>query len=1019
MVPRTFSFLALLGMLALGLGALAPPVEAQYFGRNKVRYRSFDFKILKTEHFDVYYYEEERVAAEHAARMAERWYARLSRLLDHQLSGRQPLILYASHPDFEQTNAIEGDLGEGTGGVTEFAKRRIVLPLGVSLAESDHVIGHELVHAFQFDITGQRRSAGAVDPNVARLPLWFIEGMAEYLSIGPRDPNTAMWMRDATQRNELPKLSKLTHPKYFPYRYGQAVWAFLAGRWGDRSVGTILKSAATSGDAEMAIAKVAGMSSDSVSAAWHDALRAWNATVDTAATPDRFARVIVKERGGIGRLNVSPALSPDGRRLVFLSERDLFSIEAYLADAQTGRVIRRITRTAVDPHYQSLQFIQSAGAWAPDGKRFAFGAVSDGQPLISIVDVESGRTLREMRFRDLDEVFDPSWSPDGNAIVFSALEGGATDLHVIELESGRRRRLTNDLFADLAPDWSPDGRSIAFVTDRFGTRLDDLSHGNERLALIDPEGGEIQAIPGFPEGKHIDPDWSPDSKSLYFVSDHGGISNVHRVTLEGGAIAQVTRMRTGVSGITRLGPAFSVAAGRLVFSAYADGHLALYMIDSPEVLAGGPPAVPREGFDPAALPPTDRATSEVVDLARDPSLGLAAAASPQITPYRAGLSLDHVSQVGLGVSSGGGGIAVGGGSTLFWSDMLGNHRLATLLQVSNYGGSFLNNVASIVAYENRKARWNWGLSAGQIPYIERFIEVDQGSFNGEPATRIQDHRFWQIDREVQGSLVYPLSRVRRFEVGGGYRNIAFEDETQTQIYSDVNGNLLLDETVEADSIDALNLATSYAAYVYDNSLFGGTSPILGQRYRLEVSPVFGGLNFVGALADFRRYQGLVRPLTLAGRILHLGRYGGSAEDDRIGALFIGYPWLVRGYDVESFSIEELGQSGLDPSIYNRLLGSRVAVANLELRLPLFGPAGLIRSANFLPIEAGVFYDAGVAWTRSEEASFLGGPRKPVTSEGLALRINALGIVIVELDYVHPNDRPDKGWYWQFALQPGF
>jgi len=81
--------------LALGclIVALASSVEAQYFGRNKVRYRSFDFRVLQTEHFDVYFYSSERNGVDVAARLAERWYARLERLFTHTRSGRQPLIL--------------------------------------------------------------------------------------------------------------------------------------------------------------------------------------------------------------------------------------------------------------------------------------------------------------------------------------------------------------------------------------------------------------------------------------------------------------------------------------------------------------------------------------------------------------------------------------------------------------------------------------------------------------------------------------------------------------------------------------------------------------------------------------------------------------------------------------------------------------------------------------------------------------------------------------------------------------
>ena len=178
--------------------ALESPASAQYFGRNKVQFKDLDFQVLKTEHFDIYFYPEEREGIDIAARMSERWLARLERLFAHQLRGRQPLVLYASHPDFEQTNAIQGELGEGTGGVTEPLRRRIVLPLGGPLADTDHVIGHELVHAFQFDMTTGPNSAPGQN-GAERLPLWFIEGMAEYLSLGPVDPNTAMWLRDAAR----------------------------------------------------------------------------------------------------------------------------------------------------------------------------------------------------------------------------------------------------------------------------------------------------------------------------------------------------------------------------------------------------------------------------------------------------------------------------------------------------------------------------------------------------------------------------------------------------------------------------------------------------------------------------------------------------------------------------------------------------------------------------------------------------------------------------------------------------
>src|SRR5262249_55498849 len=128
------------GMLAFTV-TWTKDASAQYFGRNKVQYKTLKFQVMKTEHFDIYFYPSEREGIDISARLAERWNARLERLLEHKLRGRQPLVLYASHPDFEQTNAIEGELGEGTGGVTEPLKRRIVLPLGGPIGDTDHVIG--------------------------------------------------------------------------------------------------------------------------------------------------------------------------------------------------------------------------------------------------------------------------------------------------------------------------------------------------------------------------------------------------------------------------------------------------------------------------------------------------------------------------------------------------------------------------------------------------------------------------------------------------------------------------------------------------------------------------------------------------------------------------------------------------------------------------------------------------------------------------------------------------------------
>src|SRR5262249_13160734 len=161
----------------------------------------------------------------------------------------------------------------------------------------------------------------------------------------------------------------------------------------------------------------------------------------------------------------------------------------------------------------------SAGAWENDSRRIAIATVTGGRPAIAIFDAQSGRKEREIQIADVDEIINPTWAPDGHAVCFTGMSHGLTDLYVFDLNAAHLKGLTNDPFADLQPAWSPDGKRIAFATDRFSSNLTTLSIGAYRLAVIDPESGEIQQVRAFTSGKNINPQWSPDSAALYFISD--------------------------------------------------------------------------------------------------------------------------------------------------------------------------------------------------------------------------------------------------------------------------------------------------------------------------------------------------------------------------------------------------------------------------------------------------------------------------------------------------------------------
>lgn len=1028
--PRSLPLL--LGAMLCAVTTLA---EAQQFGRNKVQYETFDFRIARTERFDIYFYPETRDATELTARLAERWDARLTRLLDHTLSSRQPLIMYAAPAHFRQTNVIGGALGEGTGGVTEGGRRRIVMPYASALADTDHVLGHELVHAYQYDLAAQvaLRAGQAGMAGLSGLPLWYIEGMAEYLSVGRESPLTAMWVRDAILNEKLPTVENLDDPEFFPYRWGQALWAYIGGRWGDAAVRNMLITGLGSGDPQEAIAAVLGIDHEQLTADWHEALQRHYAAAIAPAAPMPRVGTRLTEPGDIGgRLNVSPSLSPDGRRVAFLSERDVFSIDLYVADAHTGEVIRQLTRTAIDPHYSSLQFIESAGAWSPDGARLAVAAVAQGRPEIAIYVVESGKVERRIRLGDLDGAFMPAWSPDGTAIALVGQDGGLSDLYRLDLASERLDALTDDAFAVFHPSWSPDGRQIAYATDRFTTDLEQLDFGALQLAVIDVASKQVRAIDAFAEGKHINPHWTPDGRGLVFIAQPDGIDNVYEMPLDGRP-RRVTNLYTGVAGITATSPALALASrsGDLVFTAYEDGQHLLYRLDAAArtraAETAGRLAHATAGILPPVVPAVDASASTVAALLANAALGLPASDVPLETqPYDANLQLDFVATptVTVGADRLGG---FGGGSLAFFlSDMLGNHSVGIAVQSNmSFNDEFsVDDIGGGVLYRNLSRRWNWGVQADQTPFRSGYAGSSVGLVDGTNAVIDQTVIFRQVDRGVSGLLQYPFNEAQRVEFSAGVRNLGFSQTVRTRAFDVSTGQQLIDDRRDlTPDGSTLTLGQASAALVYDTSSSGATSPILGQRYRFEASPTFGDISYTSLLADYRRYFMPVQFYTLAFRAMHYGRYGAAAEDPRLAPLFIGYPSLVRGYDVGTFEQRDCPPSA-DGSCeaLDRLVGSRIAVANAEFRFPLLRPFGVNRNMyGPVPVEVALFGDAGAAWDGNDGtgAPFYRSDGKIVSSAGVALRVNALGFAIVQLSYAKPFQRSERGWVWQFSLAPGF
>ena len=1020
---RLASFVALLAWCL----AATSPAAAQYFGRNKVQYDDFDFKILRTDHFDVYFYPPERTAVEDASRMAERWYQRHSRTFLREFQERKPIIFYANDADFQQTNIISGQIGQGTGGVTESLKERVVMPLTGIYDETNHVLGHELVHSFQYDIALNRRDS--TNFRMQNLPLWLVEGMAEYLSVGRVDPHTAMWLRDAAMREDLPTIEQLSRgQEYFPYRYGQAYMAYIGGKYGDASVANIYKLSGRTGP-DSAIAYTLNIRPDSLSEEWIQSVRnTYLPLMEGRTPPSEAGRPLLTEKRTGGRINISPAISPNGRYVAFLSERDIFNINLFIADTQTGEVVEELQGPAADPHFDALRFINSAGTWSPDGNRFAFIAFDEGDNEIAIWNVEEGEITRRFSVQNVTAMRNPSWSPDGQSIAFSGMDGGISDLYVLDLQSRNVRQLTDDRYADLQPTWSPDGRRLAFVTDRGigGTNFETLNFSKGRLGIYDLGTGDIRVIRPFGDALHHNPQFSPDGSDLYFISNYDGFKDIYRYDLSTEQTYRITRIKTGVSGITESSPAMTVSreTGEMVFSVYADNAYEVFAL-SQEELEGEPAEQLGEEIATAAvLPPIRPPEAGLVgSYLNDPTTGLPEEVSQNVRDYEARLRLDRVAPPSVGVSVGGPlGTGFAGGVAFLFSDMLGNHSLTTVVQAN---GTF-KDIGGQVTYLNRDNRFNYGVSASHIPVRQVYYQ---------PAGPFTYNRIIQriYISNATTAAWYPLSRTRRFEVNAGVERYGFGLEVQPVT---LGGRVGERQNLDDMEGDAIYFFSGGGAFVGDYSYMGFTSPMQGGRYRFEVSPRVGTYTFVQGLFDYRRYF-FFNPLTVAVRGLHIGKYGIDRDQQdgsqgRFGAslrrafstLYLDNPYyqgFVRGYDYNTFNAQECPAF----NCFGNLQGTRIALASLELRVPLLGTSQLgLFNFPYLPTELALFGDGGVAWTSDDAPDLtLSGNilenRVPVFSAGLAARFNLLGYIIVETYYAYPFQRPGNGGHLGFVLRPGW
>ncbi len=968
-------------------------ISAQYFGQNKPSYKQFNFELFKTPHFEIYHYSTSDSLIKTIALKSEQWYSYHQQVLMDTFKVRNPLILYSSHADFQQTNAIHGYIGIGTGGVTEGFKKRIVMPVSYSKLQTNHVLGHEMVHAFQYDLL-QKRSVMGISA-VQNIPLWMIEGMAEYLSVGNTDSHTVLWMRDALIHHKFPTLKELTTDlRYSPYRFGQAFWSYISNTYGEQFVSKLFLETANKG-VDKAIADVLYMSMDSLSMVWKESLsKHLLQNINDSTFSIHGDRILSRKNSG--KYNLAPSVSPDGNRLIFLSERDLFSLDLYLADAKTGTVLKKLYTSTKSDRIDDINYMETSGTWSPDGKFFAYMAYVKGVSALIIFNVEKGKIVREIKIDEVDAMSYPAWSPKESIIVFTGLKYGVSDLYLYNLDNDELQNITNDPFCNLQPSWDRAGEEIFYVTDAPDPLQERYLTTQYNIAKLHLNTLKKAVFSTFSGSKNVNPVVGNDASKVFFLSDRDGTRNLYLFDVRKNIIEQLTFYPTGITGITPLAPALNISKNELYYNMLWEGEFSIVRTNINQIQKTAVEVDDRKvDLYTSRLMPYSKypsivdqnLTAKIVVLPEEPD-------SFYTEPVKARFKLDYIGNTSMGVMTSRYGAGMAGSVEARFSDILGDHMLYSGVSINgeiyDFGGQ--------VAYINKKRPLKLGVSVSHIPYQTGYLDFEEDLESGDERLSYYFRRTF-IDKLTLFGY-YPINKSHRVEAGISAANYSYRTEKVENFnyyYSISNQNRKVVDSPSPFAVGIIDFA-----YVIDNSKFGLASPIEGKRIRLAYERYLSGIDMNTLLFDFRKYFRL-KPYTFALRMYHYGRYGSGSDDYRLYDLYIGYPWYIRGYESGSF----FGDESEGKISANQLWGSKAIVSNLEWRIPFSGPKNYawIKSQIFFS-ELAIFYDAGIAWddVSSPVLSFTSNSKSkriPIMSSGLALRFNLLGAIIVEPYYAFP------------------
>ncbi|MCP4205357.1 MAG: hypothetical protein GY769_25885, partial [bacterium] len=786
---KTSPFLAICAASLLAvIPAAGQPLNA--FGKNKIQYRDFDWKIYHSQHFDIYYYESEAALLEKLASFAESAYDELSRAFDYQIQDPTPLIAYATHSAFLQNNIILHGVPEGVGAFATPNRFRMVLPLDLPDPQLMALIKHELTHIFQYHLLSKGKLGAGLR---GAPPQWFMEGMASYFG-DDETPGDRKFMVDAVVNDRIPSVER-QGGGFFAYRFGHAMFDYIEERWGKEAVLDLIYEFRNTLGARVgkAIERTFRMDVEDFDAEFRRwARKKYLPTLLETGEPGDFGKPFRLEQGTFGGQEFSPAASPSGD-LVASITTDKGEIDVSLFDAPKRRRIRTLTK-GFDRQIKNISVhtsrqLGSDLSFSPDGNYIAAFARREAGFSLILIDVLRGG-LRKIIDMEVEQQRSPSWHPDGQSVVFSGNLNGQFDIFSIDLESLEITNLTNDEFYDATPTYSPDGRWLTYT-----------SFVGEYAQIFRASTADFKQRYQLTTGEYHnkEPAYSASGERIYFSSDRTGADNIFGLDLERKEITQYTNAVTGCDRPTVL--PLPEGGERLVYSGYWKGRFDLFMTDVEEPLSEPVPV--QIASEPAAMGELERFEPDIeVTVDED-----------TIDPYGGFKFFLEDAQNFIGVDSDQ--IFVGR-VVLSFTDYLGDRRI--ILNVAAVDA--LSDFDAI--YLNQRKRQQW---AGRL-FDRRFYAFE--------ATEVIDGIVTDFDRQqiygitgAEYTRIFPLSFNRRVELTGGAYFREFDTFSAAR---DSSNQQFLVIAPRSDVYPQLR-----AAFVSDSTIYDNWGPIGGHRVRVQGS----------------------------------------------------------------------------------------------------------------------------------------------------------------------------------------